>query len=253
MTEILVVGFTKSGNTWLSRLLSDALDWPVRGINGARPLSEQGEDHRDGHVIRQLHLYPDASGSHYSAVPHQYTLNTDKVTEHHKIVHIIRDPRDVAVAINYYWGIKNLQRVITKVMATGEHPLWGCGWVQYVEAWRTTHVPVVETRYEWLHADTLLELQRILDRFELRAVKPLGEVIERQSIDVKRKDIVENGEHLAHGKGAQLTNLRAGRVGDWRQEFSEEDIEAFADLYTMAMLKLSYEDDPEWYLRKAQT
>ena len=255
MTEIIVVGFPKSGNTWITRLLADALDWPVRGIHEARPLSEQGQPHKDGHLIRQLHLQPESHGSDHPAVASAWTLNVDAVKEHHKVIHIMRDPRDVAVAIDHYWGLKNLHRTITDVMAVGGHPLWGRGWVEYIEAWRKTSIPVLETRYEWLHADTLLELQRILDRLDVKAVKPLGEVIERQSFAVKRADIVTNGEdqNLAHGLGPQLANLRGGRVGDWRQEFSDENIAEFADLFTVPLLKYCFEDDPEWYLYRVQT
>lgn len=255
MTEILVVGYPKSGNTWLSRLLADALDWPVRGIEKARPLSETGEDHREGHVIRQLHLYPGSHGAQHPAVSDRFTLNMDSFNGHHKVVHIIRDPRDVAVAINHYWGIKDLQHTIVDVMASGAWPLWGCGWHQYISAWRD--IPqALETRYEWLHTDPQLELQRILDRLELRAVKPLAGVIERQQIDTRR-EVIRNADDnvvsLPHGKGAQLANLRAGRVGDWQQEFDSDNIAASAELFTDDLITLGYEFGREWHLRQVQT
>lgn len=251
MTEILVVGFPKSGNTWLSRLLSDALDWPVRGIEDARPLAECGADREDGNVIRQLHLSP-YSRPGRPVVSDQWACNIAALNGQHKIVHILRDPRDVAVAINHYWGIKNLQHTITRVMAHGEHPLWGCGWSQYVNAWRKTP-QALETRYEWLHEDTLLELRRILDRFGLRPVKPLDEVVLRQALKATRERISKDkDEHYAHGKGAQLTNLRGGRVGDWRAEFSEQNRQAAAELFTLELLDLEYEDRPDWYAKKAQ-
>ncbi len=251
MTEILVVGFPKSGNTWLSRLLSDALDWPVRGIQDARPLAECGADRDDGNVIRQLHLYPD-SFTGLPAVPNQWTFNTAALNGEHKIVHIIRDPRDVAVAINHYWGIKNLQHTIVTVVGKGQHPLWGMGWSEYINAWRK--VPqALETRYEWLHEDTLLELRRILDMIGLKPVKPLDEVIRRQSLKATRERINKDDDiNYAHGKGAQLTNLRGGRVGDWRAEFSDQNRQAAADLFTLELLDLGYEDQPDWYAEKVQ-
>lgn len=254
MTEILVVGFPKSGNTWLSRLLSDALGWPVRGINGARPLAECGDDHAEGHVIRQLHLYPSACGDSYGAIPSQYTYNTNKYHIEHRIIHILRDPRDVAVSINHYWGIKNLQRTITDVMDNGAHPLWGCGWIKYIDAWRRASVPVIETRYEWLHADPVLELQRLLDRMGLHSTQSLGEVVTRQQIDAKRAAIRgDESENYAHGKGAQLCNLRTGRVGDWKAEFDSENIIAFAERFTDQLIELGYETDRDWALVGVQT
>lgn len=254
MTEILIVGFPKSGNTWLSRLLSAALDWPVRGIYDARPIAEQGLDRADGKVIRQLHLLPKHEGAGVAAVPHQYTCNIDAVNGQHKIVHIIRDPRDVAVAINHYWFIGNLLHTIQDVMSTGEHPLWGCGWAEYVTAWRHAPLDVIETRYEWLHADPLMELRRILDRLDLRAAEPLGTVVKQESFEQRRALIAgEAGETMAHGKGIQLTNLRGGRVGDWRTEFEAEHIAAAHEIFTPHLLELGYEDDPEWYMTQVQT
>lgn len=254
MSEILVVGFPKSGNTWLSRLLSAALDWPVRGINEARPLAEQGRDRADKNVIRQLHLYPKHEGDQLGVIPHQYIFNLDALNGQHQIVHIVRDPRDVSVAIDYYWGIGNLLHTIRDVMARGVHPLWGCGWAQYVDTWRAAPVPVIETRYEWLHADPLLELRRIMDMLKLRAVETLGEVVKRESFDERRARIAgAEGETLAHGKGAQLANLRGGRVGDWRAEFQHEHLAAAHEVFTKQLLELGYESDPEWHLARIQT
>lgn len=255
MTEVIIVGYPKSGNTWLTRLLSDALGWPVRGINEARPLSECGADHADGHVIRQLHLLPHTAGDDIAAIPHQYIFNTDAYDERYKIIHIIRDPRDVAVSIAHYWGIDDLMRVITEVMVTGSHPLWGCGWAQYVDTWKDAPVPVIEMRYEWLHDFPRYELRRLLSELGLRSAEPLGEIVKRQSLEVKRADLLENGEamNLAHGLGAQLANLRGGRVGDWRVEFTEEHVLAFAELFTELLIEYGYEDDPAWHLTGVQT
>ena len=253
MTEIIVVGFPKSGNTWLTRLLSAALDWPVRGVGEARPLAEQGSDRADGNLIRQLHLEPVAHGNNYPAIASQHVLNTDALNGHHKIVHIMRDPRDVAVSVNHYWGIGDLQRVITEVMTRGVHPLFGCGWSQYVSEWRAALMPVIETRYEWLHDNPLFELRRIIDRLELREVEPLDEVVRQEEINTRRTHIRKHGEQMAHGITPQLTNLRAGRVGDWRHEFTPENVAAFAEHFTPQLLKYGYEDDPEWHLAFVQT
>jgi len=246
MTEILVVGFPKSGNTWLTRLLADALDWPVRGIGEARPLAEQGEDREDGSLIRQLHLFPESHGNRYPVVASQHSLNVDAVNGQQRIVHIIRDPRDVAVSINHYWGINDLQRVITRVMAHGAHPLWGKGWLEYITAWRAALLSVIETRYEWLHADPYAELRRIVNLTAIEPAHPLHEVVERQAIEIKRADIAINGERMAHGITPQLTNLRAGRVGDWQTEFSTDDKRQFARLYGSQLLALGYETNDEW-------
>lgn len=258
MTEILVVGFPKSGNTWLSRLLGDALDLPIEGIDKAIPLAaDEQERHGDG-VIRQLHLVPsdDVDERRYPGfVASQWTINPRCYNGQH-IIHILRDPRDVVVAVKEYWEVDTIDKAISEVVKDGGWPLWGTGWEKYINLWRSSTLPHIDTRYEWLHADTALEIRRLCDLMRLKIVKPLDEVIQRQSIDVKREWIRRADDQairLPHGKGAQLKNLRAGRVGDWRTVFTPEQDglahEAFGDM----LIELGYETDHEWHLRGVQT
>lgn len=246
MSDILIVGFPKSGNTWLSRLLSDALDWTVTGTHGAVPLAAQTKAHDDS-VIRQLHLSPKSlNGS--PAIIDQHTFNTTAYTDQ-KIVHIIRDPRDVAVSIHHYWGREDFKETLRDVLGRGAHPLWGCSWAQYVTAWRAVNIPVIETRYEWLQEDTALELARLIDQMNLRAIGPLNAVIAQNEIETKRQWLKEHDENLPHGLGPQLTNLRAGRVGDWRNWFDFSDALWAAQYLNDQLLALGYESDRDWYLR----
>lgn len=258
MTEIIVVGFPKSGNTWLSRLLGDALDLPITGIEKAIPLAaDQQERHGDG-VIRQLHLVPsdDVDEKRYPGfVSSPWTINPKQHNGQH-VIHIIRDPRDVAVAVNEYWEINDLDKTISEVIKDGAWPLWGTGWAQYLTMWRSSTLPHIETRYEWLHADTAMEIRRLCDWMGVRIVKPLDEVIQRQSIDVKRqalKDTDDNAIWLPHGKGAQLKNLRAGRVGDWRTTFTPDHDNLAHEAFGPLLIDLGYESDPAWHLRGVQT
>lgn len=247
MTEIIVAGFPKSGNTWLTRLLSDALDYPVAGIDDAIPLAADQQERNGDGVIRQLHLLPTDRGDRF--VANCYTLNVKHYSTQ-RVIHIIRDPRDVAVSIDAYWGIGNLDKTIVDVMALGQHPLWGCGWPEYISTWRATELPHLETRYEWLHEDTALEIRRLCDLMGVKIIKPLDEVIQRNEISTKRqwiKDADDNLIRLPHGKGAQLTNLRAGRVGDWQTSFTDDQKKLAFLSFQSHLIELGYESSPLWW------
>lgn len=247
MTEIIVTGYPKSGNTWLTRLLSDALDYPVTGIDNAIPLAADQQERNGDGLIRQLHLVP-RRNNEARFVASRYYLNPNNHNGE-RVIHIIRDPRDMAVAIKEYWELADIYTTITNVMATGAWPLWGMGWPEWMQDWRSTDLPYIETRYEWLHADTEKEIRRLCDDMGLTIVKPLAEVIERQSIDVKRKalrDTDDQAFYLPHGKGAQLQNLRGGRVGDWRERFGPDDKQAALEVFSDWLIRLGYESDANW-------
>lgn len=151
MNDVIIVGFPKSGNTWLARLMGDALNRPIRGTKDAKPLAAEGEERGDARgIVRQLHLAPhdDIDESRYPGfVASPWAINP-KYHSGEKIVHIIRDPRDVAIAIDAYWVLNDLNKVITEVMAHGEHPLWGFGWEEYINAWQVKgRLRVAEYRY----------------------------------------------------------------------------------------------------------
>ena len=259
MAEIIIAGFPKSGNTWLTRLLSDALDYPVTGVDDAIPLSAEQQIRNGDGLIRQLHLTPlHLNDSPFAARPFvasRYCLNIDKYNGE-KVIHIFRDPRDVTISVCAYWSLGNLPRVVREVIGTGSHPLWGMGWPEFMATWRDTDLPHIETRYEWLHDDTAMELRRLCDRLDLKIVKSLDEVIQRNEINTKRAAIEamdDRTERLPHGKGAQLTLLRAGRVGDWRAAFNEEACEAAREVFGDWLVKLGYEESAEWQAAPIQT
>lgn len=249
MTDVIIVGFPKSGNTWLARLMGDALNRPIRGTEGAKPIAAEGEERGDDRgVVRQLHLTPsnDIDDRRYPGfIASPWAVNPKHYNGEH-IIHIIRDPRDVALAIAHYWEV-NLDKVINEVMATGESPLWGTGWEQSVMAWRSSDVPHVETRYERLHADTLKEMTRLTNLFVLKPVNNLEEVVQRQSFEEVKKRIETDGDLMTYGKGIQRKNMRKGIVGDWRETFTAEQKRAAFRVFGRLLIELGYESSPLWW------
>lgn len=249
MNDVIIVGFPKSGNTWLARLMGDALNRPIRGTENARPLAAEGEERGDGRgIVRQLHLVPqdnidDRRYPGFVASP--WSINPEK-RNGEQVIHIIRDPRDVAIAIDAYWEINNLHKTLGEIMRTGAWPLWGRGWESYLAMWRKSSVAHFETRYEWLHADTLLEMRRLCDLMSVKVEHPLDEVVQRQSFDERKAQIARDGENMPHGITAQKKNLRRGIVGDWRNVYTAEHKQLAREVFGDMLIELGYESSDDW-------
>lgn len=255
MTEIIVAGYPKSGNTWLSRLLGDLYDCPVTGIGTAKPLAAEGEDRLcTSHIVRQLHLKPthtwkdDRPSSEWrSAVDNAWWFAEDLWDPStHKIVHIARDPRDVAVSVQHYWKRDHLWEAID-AMLRGLHPLKTHGpWHGFIERWLpVANVPTV--RYEALSADPVGVLKALAWRLKLEPVHNTSAVVRRQSFRATRERIEKEGDSLPYGKEIQLHNLRKGIVGDWRNHWTANMGDYVSSAWGDHLLDFGWERDPNWW------
>lgn len=199
--EIWVVGWPKSGNTWVARLLGDILDSPIRSGS----LADEGFDRKGDYLIRQYHMV---------------------YTEYHenmgRIVLVVRDPRDVAVSMMYYWQRKSIEEIV-RGMIGQEKGIFSKGgtWASYYMNWIRLLEHPVYVRYEDLILYPELALIELLARHELKPVKSVTEVISRQSFWSRVKIAQEHGNDLNYGKEIQLRLLRMGVNGDWRNHFDE--------------------------------
>lgn len=190
--DIIVVGYPRSGNVWLSRLLGDILDRPVIGVNGALSLATEGKDRPGPGRVMQAHKITPPEGA--------------------KAVFLVRDPRDVLVSVAAFWDWP-LDKALSH-MVKGPGPLDLPPWSTYVEGWLAKRTPVV--RYRDLYHDTVGILYGLLSALEETPRHLAMEVAWRQSFTVKKADIKARGNQYPFGQKAQLRHLRKGTTGEWR-------------------------------------
>lgn len=164
LEDIFLVSFPKSGNTWLRFLIASAIqqqyDLPGRvnffSIHDLIPDVMLSRKIRDRGIFGQAHL-PRIIKSHTSYNPY-----------YHRVLLLVRDPRDALVS--YYHYLKNYNRAVTDNMTISQFirsPRFGAqAWVNHMESW--LHVNHAEQivkffRYEDLLQDTEKQLYLILD------------------------------------------------------------------------------------------
>lgn len=249
MTEtIYVTGYPRSGNSWTSQLLGDVLHCAVGGLYSAKPLCTEGQDRGQVYYVAQLHLkpffkrefendYTDGQG----AVPNAWAFAPLRWNGE-KVVHVVRDPRDVTVSAWSYWHIDSIEEALT-CLGEGLWPLkahWS--WQRHVGTWLGLGVPVQFIRYEDLQADTEGTLRTLLETWGIKYnERRLPEAVERQSFATKRAAVEKDGGMRPYGKDIQLLHMRKGVAGDWQNHFTPAQVDKARRYFGDVAARLGYE------------
>lgn len=224
MAEIYITGYPRSGSSWSSQLIGDILNCPVGGLYNAEPLCTEGQDRPSEHKVCQLHLKP-VHRKLDSVIPNAYAFCVE-LWDGEPIIHIVRDPRDVAVSAQHYWKRRTLQEALD-ALAFGEWPLKTHGpWSDWVGAW--LDIPVYQIRYEDLHYEPGAIITEFLDRNSL-IYDPdrVDAAIQRQSFKVKLEQVRIDGDSRPYGINIQKHHMHKGKTGSWKRRFTPEQ-QAFA-------------------------
>lgn len=246
---IVVVGYPRSGNTWVTRLIGDILDSPVGGYKNANPICTEGMERPGKYYVMQLHALPDVRDRDSEAIVGARTININGLRGE-KIIHVVRDPRDVAVSAMYYWDLPNIKTSVS-AMANGAHPFGGSGpWDKYVDSWERVWLPqVMRIRYEKLYSDPLMCVVDYLLPFIGVSMSHdnVTKSIESQSFNAKKNQIQADGDGRPYGKNIQLKHMRKGITGDWRNHFKRSDGKLLEDYFGKSLRYYGYETDGDWW------
>lgn len=206
--DIFVIGFPRSGNTWVSRLLGDALNSPVQKRGKGKAIADEGKNRPGKYIIHQEHSDP------------------NQVEEDDLVVLVVRDPRDVSVSVMHYWGLEDIEKA-THCTIYGKWPTpHGSGWAYLYNWWQKEKEKYnYLIHYESLHKDTTGELQKMLEALDINNANPIDKVIARQSFETRKKKAKLHGHRMPYGYAIQNKALRKGIVGDWRNCFNNDLIE----------------------------
>lgn len=221
---MLLLGYPKSGNTWIAYMLAYVFntvydDYDAPGVHPRRDsirryvkggLAHESFESKLGHVLKTHRKNIDPSGE--------------------KVVYVVRDPRDVMVS--YYFYKKNIE---LNNEETDFHQFIVenlSGWIEHVDLRKGRVDSII--RYEDVTENHMKCFSKVCKDFGLKiepeVIKAADEVFSFKNMSNREK-----------GDGDNSSFYRKGVVGDWKSYFSEADNEYIAEHAGDLMHELGYE------------
>jgi len=155
--DIFVVGYPKSGNTWMQSIVS-CLKY---GIDPEYLPESLAQD-----LVPDVHAkqYYKRYGQEMAFKSH--SLPNDR---YRRVIYIVRDGRDVMASyVGMYQSMRIAEATVETMIKEGKY-LFPCKWHKHVAAWRQNpfDADIEFLRYEDVLNDPLSALQRICDVFGL--------------------------------------------------------------------------------------
>ncbi len=222
MPYYVVNEFPKSGGTWLAQMLADALELPFRRN---KPIRLE------------------------KCVTHGHFLNPTGIRN---VVVLWRDPRDVIVSLYHhsYFVNEHSNRLLVQLMKErlpfddyrdvrnnlpefiqfiSTNPITPrFTWSQFVDVW-LERPGTVQTSYEELRQDAAGTLWRIVMELTGRELPKDRCVTIAENHSFERAK--ERAAVLSTKPGVEMSFVRDGSVGGWRNYFSDEAIEEMNNCY----------------------
>jgi len=268
---IFIIGYPKSGNTWLTRLIADTLDSPM--VGGDNPIDQADKKQR---YLGDFVIYK----SHYSE-----QSKPDYIRKYSFILYIVRDFRDVLVSgfffnhkgssedkytientlnhrfhpshryyfkheirrmVNKWQGneltlfknnIKNTVLFLKHLVVRDKRPttLSVGNWSNHVNYWiGFPNANIV--RYEDLLTDTYTTLKTLFSKMGVSCPeRRIVEAVERQSFKTRKKQFEKNCDYI------NMRFMRKGVAGDWKRFLDKDMIELIKKEHGETMNRLGYE------------
>ncbi len=237
-----VCEYPKSGGTWVSKMVADALQLPF-----------------PQHAVMPIG---------FSAVIHNHWPHSPRLK---RAIHLYRDGRDAMVSYFFHymrdiraggspWS-KEYEKTFDRLFGKGYDPDDSVGllpkfiehcfkhprgsrlnWTQYIETWLPARgrEGVSFVSYEELRNDCAGALRRVVDEIGRPDTEEwkIEQAVERNSM--------ERATGRRKGQEDRTSFIRKGAVGDWRNHFTREAAQVFDDLAGEALVALGYEPDRGW-------
>jgi len=271
---VWLASYPKSGNTWVRLLLGAAeqgegFDWrrpggptddAVRELGlslSATSAAETAALVRLSWVLEQRgHAVPLRRKTHrpWGLAADGYPWGGPADLIGTRAIHVVRDPRSVAVSWAHHRGctqdeaVEDLATVSPGVLpwSTGEPEGWPrLGWSEHVTSWLDqTDLPVLTVRYEDLHADPEGHLAAMA---AFAGLSPTAEQI-RDSVAwcdfpvLALREAFEGFGEVAH---LDRVFFRRGEVSSWTTELRSDLADTIVETHGTVMRRLGYLNESE--------
>lgn len=208
MKDVFVIGYPKSGVTWLTRLVAEVLRAPVAGFwkqgKWHHDIASIGTEDRQSYyrVFKAHHTLPDLR-RHLVPWPNPA-----------RMIYIVRDPRDIAFSARAYFSHHSAhlpdatEKEVARIIRDGERPdLDLVPWAMHVNQYVEGYIPFV--RYEHLLKAPRAYLAEVLRRIGLETtVDQIDAAVRAQEFSAKKAELLrghddEAKRHMRIGKDHQ--------------------------------------------------
>lgn len=236
-SDIFIVSYPKSGNTWTKFLIANLISITDVNFNNIDTIIPNIYRNKDKELIKKKQ--PRFLKSHEYFNP-----------KYKKVIYIARDPRDVAVSY-YYYSIKlkfiekdvKLHDFVAKFL-NGNVDCFG-SWQENVGSWlgaREKNENFLFLKYEDMLSNTLGELNKISDFLSMnKSIQELNECVEKSSFENMRKLELQNDfESVKSSNNEGLYFMRSGKSGEWREALDKKDSDLIEKQWGDLMKKIGY-------------
>lgn len=214
--EIVVLAYPRSGSTWLTRLLGASLNSPIRDLPGEKSYAAE-ERPDNGFVLHQTHVL-------------------EKIPQNASVIHLVRDPRDVAVSMFHYWQLNDLEDALACVLSDNVPPV-------YLPAWHKFNREAAQRRF-------------LMARYVDLQHNPAGivqDILNSLKIKVKESDIqkavkclsmsyiLDNIAPVNYPLPMHVHSIRKGQAEDWRNYLTGEQSQRVWNAFREMMQLYGYE------------
>jgi sulfotransferase len=232
--DLLVVGFPKSGTSWLQVMVTRLWDsWNTCGGDLRKVPSLHGRHTKPGHYYGFADCVSLAS-PRLMKTHLPLALMPAAWPEHGKVIHITRNPKDVAVSL--FHELRHMKRTnpdadqfveqfgeLLDRFNSGNVP-WG-PFADNVLSWHAIEHPnLLKITYEETKRDTRKVLEKIIDFVGL-PISPdrLDRVIaETEFTAMSKSDVRFQINHPDLRDDTTTPFMRKGKIGDWKSAFTVE-------------------------------
>ncbi len=194
--------------------------------------------------------------------PGQNNIKTIKRNNVKKVIVSYRDLRDVVVARYYrllefpkkinepnYLPLENQYRNISKTDAindsikviSSQFIKWIYGWIDLSQKEKDF---ILFCKFEDLIKNPKIEFKKILDFYEIKLEdSTVDRIVDATKGKKNMKTNIEEAQILPW---AISSNFRSGKIGNWKNEFDENNKKKFKELAGESLIKLNYEKDMNW-------
>ncbi|WP_233862478.1 sulfotransferase domain-containing protein [Paraburkholderia adhaesiva] len=227
---IVLTEYPKSGGSWITSLIGDALNVPKRDIY-VRPGFDlfDTSDH-PWYKNGAAHDFPTQSVVKSHELPDSKLIDFEA-----KYLHLVRDGRDVIVS---RWFFDKDFLVKNGITASFDKNFddyveeKAIEWSRYVLAWASTSTLTI--RYEDFLADPETALGSVVQKISGTTLSP-GLLADVVGMHTKEKFARSLSNTFKHN-----TFVRKGISGDWKNHFSRRNSDSFASIAHDAMSLLGY-------------